>query len=130
MSNNITLKEMPYNWEEEEAICHCDVGGSRLFEIIVDGYTIGHVYIEQNELMPTGQLVPCYINWIEFLSIFHSRHLLRPVIHELYRMFGELWLEASDKNAPKYAKIGCINKGVDELTENVIFMYSEDADEK
>ena len=120
----IKLKELPYDWEDEEAICHCDVGGTRLFEIIVDGYTVGHVYIEQNECMPNGKKVPCYINWIEFLSTYRMHHLLHPVFEVLYKEFGELWLEASDKNIKKYQKIGCKDMGVDELTENRIFVYT------
>lgn len=121
----IDLKEVPYNWEDEDAINHCDVGADRMFEIKAeDTYTIGHVYISEDTETANGIECPIYINWLEFLSVYQGHHLLRTVLNALHDMFGELCFEASEKNAKKYRHIGAVSLGIDELTENEIFIYN------
>ncbi len=121
----IELKEVPYNWEDEDALNHCDVGADRMFEIKAnDNYMIGHVYISEDTETANGIECPVYINWLEFLSTYRSHHLLRPVLNALHDKFGELCFEASEKNAKKYRHIGAVSLGIDELTENEVFVYN------
>ena len=121
----IVLKEVPYKWDEEEAINHCDVGADRQFEIIAeDTYNIGHVYVSEDTETANGIECPVYVNWLEILSTYRMHHLLRPIMNAIHDMFGEFHFEASEKNAKKYHHIGAVSLGIDELTENEVFVYN------
>ena len=128
MKEKITFKEVPYNWEDEDALNHCDVGGDRNFEIVVnDTYTVGHLYISKDTETPSGMECPVYINWIELLDIFRNKGLLRPILNAAFDIFGEFYLEASEESNIKYRKIGCISCGIDHLTDLEIFKYQKAA---
>ena len=121
---NVELKEMPYNFSDCNAINYCDCGGYRNFEIIVDDYTVGHLYIDQQTATANGLQCETYLSWIEFLTIFRSKHLLRPVFNALYDMFGEFVFECDERLRSKYLAAGAKCLGEDEFTENYIFSYS------
>ena len=124
MRSSITLKEIPYVCGDYDALNYCDVGADRNFEIIADDiYTIGHVYISEKTETANGISGSTYINWIEFLSIFNNKKLLRPTLEALSEMFGELYLEASDKLVAKYESTGCKKIGLDDLTGLTVFKY-------
>ncbi len=125
----ITLKEVPYNWEDEDALNYCDVGADRNFEIVAnDIYTVGHIYISEDTETANGVDTPVYVDWLEILGIFQNRHLLRPILNAVYEMFGEFHFECGDeKLIPKYKHIGAIHLGLDDITENEIFKFSKEA---
>ncbi len=121
----ITLKEVPYNWDNEDAINYCGCGAERQFEITAnDTYTVGHIYISEDTETANGIACPVYVNWLEILSTYRMHHLLRPIMNAVHDMFGEFHFEASEKNAKKYRHIGAVSLGMDDLTENEVFVYN------
>ncbi len=120
----ITLKKIPYNRENDEALNYCNVGGDENYEIIADGLmTIGHIYISKNEYTADNKLCPVYLNWIEFMTIFKHHRLLRPTLDAIYSMFGKFFFESSATTANKYRHIGCASCGFDEITGLELFSY-------
>lgn len=122
----ITLKEVPYDWKNEEAVNYCDVGAEKNFEIIINRfYTIGHLYIDFNYTTANGLECPVWLTWIEFLTIFRNKHLLKPVLDVIYDKFGEFYFESAMMINAKYHRVGAISCGMDEITELEIFKYSK-----
>lgn len=88
----VSLREVRYDWEDEDALNHCDVGADVNFELVADDtYTFGHIYISKDTETADGTPCPVYINWVEFLSIFQYKHLLRSTLNAVYDMFGEFY---------------------------------------
>lgn len=124
MLESITLKEVPFDWDDEEAINYNGVGGDYNFEIIANKtYTIGNLYISKEKITANGINCPVYVEWIEFLSVFRHKRLFGPVLDAIYDRFGEFYLESSEKANPIYHKIGCESLGYDDITELEIFKY-------
>ena len=124
----VILREVRYDWEDEEALNHCDVGADMNFELVADDtYTFGHIYISKDTETADGTPCPVYINWVEFLSIFQYKHLLRNTLNAVYDMFGEFYLEANEENAEKYRHLGAVSQGFDEITELEKFKYKKAA---
>ena len=124
MKHTITLKKLPYDREDENALHHCPVGGDENYEIICDNaFTIGHVYVSRDEYTADDKYCPVYLNWIEFLSIFRYKGLLRPTLDALVTQFGEVFFESSDENKRKYEHMKCTNHGKDTVTEMTLFSY-------
>jgi hypothetical protein len=120
---NVMLKEVPYSPEDRNALNWIDVGADRCFGIIIENtYTIGYLYISDD--ITISDETRAYVNWLEFLSVFRMKHLLKPVMDAIYDMFGEFCFESSEDHVMKYQKIGAISLGTDDITENTIFKYS------
>ena len=122
--HKITLKEIPVNRDDYDDFTYSDVGGDRCFEIIGDGKaTLGHVFVTENTETPNG--VPCktYIDWLELLSLYRGKRLLRQVMKSLSNKFGVLYFESVPGANFKYRKIGAESLGMDEITEREIFRY-------
>ncbi len=123
--NSISLKEIPYNWEDEDSINWVGMGTERCFEIILnETYTIGLLFISEDTETASGLPCKTYVTWLEFVSIYRKKHLLKPTMNAIYNMFGEFHFESSEDHQKKYHHIGATSLGIDDLTENEIFKYS------
>ena len=123
---SVSLKEIRVDRTDEGSLTYCNVGGDRCFEIIVDEtVTIGHIFITEDTELANCMRCPTYINWLEFLTIYQGKGLLRPVMDVIAERFGIVYFESSDGNKIKYRRIGAKSLGVDEITELEIFSYGE-----
>ena len=117
----ISLKEIPYDPDDEEADNYCPVGADRNFEILIGNNTMGICYISADRYTASGLLCPTYLDWIEFASAYRGKGLLRPVLNALHEKFGTVYLEATKDTTEKYRKC-CQSVGVDSVTGLEIFM--------
>ena len=83
--------------------------------IVADDVPVGIVYLSEGMDENTA-----YIEWIEFLDVFQSKHLLRPVMESLSGSFGKLVFESQEDLCKKYKAIGAKETDYDEERE----MYS------
>ncbi len=85
--------------------------------IIIDDIPVGIVYL--SDVMDDG----IYIEWIEFLSVFHGKHILRPVMNALYKEYGTLYFESCNELIKKYDALGAIKGEYDEDREMTSYFY-------
>ena len=86
--------------------------------IIADDIPIGIVYL--SDVMDEG----IYMEYIEFLSVFTSKKLLRPVMKALYEEYGKVYFESGDELVKKYVAIGATKGDRDDDREMTSFTYA------
>ena len=121
--HNITLKEIPLN-RDIDSLTYSNISGDRCFEIIGDDVvTLGHVFIIENTETLNG--IPCktFIKWLELLTIYRGKGLLRQIMESLSNKFGTLHFEVAQDMKDKCNKIGAESLGPDVFAELEIFRY-------
>ncbi len=110
----IEFKELPNN-----DMTYMGITSDMVKSIIIDDIPVGIVYLSEGNEPNTA-----YIEWIEFLSVFRSKHLLRPVMDQLSKNFGVLIFESEEDLVKKYEAIGAIINGYDDDREMFLWQYS------
>ncbi len=88
--------------------------------IAVDNIPVGIVYLSEMD-KPDEKCV--YIEYIEFLSVFRGKHLLRPILAKLSEKYGNLYFECEEDLVKKYFAVGAKQTGCDEDREMYQFIY-------
>ena len=109
----IEFKELPNN-----SFTDMGISSDIVKSIVVNDIPVGIVYL--SDVMDDGM----YIEWIEFLSVFRGKHLLRSVMGELYKLYGKLYFESCDELLKKYRAIGAIEGTRDEDREMTDFTFA------
>ena len=110
----IEFKDLPNN-----DMTYMGITSDMVKSVIIDDVTVGIVYLTESSEPNT-----IYIEWLEFLSVFRSKHLLRPVMDQLTKDFGVLNFESQDDLVKKYKAIGAIEGSYDEDTEMHSWQYA------
>ena len=120
----ILLQKIPYDPEDEDAYNYIGLPADECYQIMVNKNFVGLVYLSYNRYFADSN-VPCsnYIEWIEFLSVYQNKHLLRPIINKLASSCGDLYFEAPANISKKYEKIGCKKIDLDDCTGLIKFVY-------
>ena len=109
----IEFKELPNN-----SFTAMGISSDIIKSIVVNDIPVGIVYL--SDVMDEG----IYIEWIEFLTVFQGKHLLRPVMNELYKHYGKLYFESCDDLLEKYRAVGAKEGTRDEDREMTDFMFA------
>ena len=118
----ITLREVPYDPDDEEAANYCPLPADKNFEILADNNVMGQIYISTDRYTASNVFCPIYLEWIEFTSwSYRGKGYLRPVLKAIHEMFGTVYLEATKETTEKYRRC-CQSVGMDDVTGLEIFM--------
>ncbi len=109
----IEFKELPNN-----NFTYMGITSDIVKSIIVDGIPVGIVYL--SDVIDEG----IYMEYIEFLSVFTSKKLLRPVMKALFDEYGKVYFESGDELIKKYVAIGAVKGERDEDREMTSFVYA------
>lgn len=109
---NVLFKNLPNN-----ELTNMGLSSDIVNSIICDDVPVGIVYLTEN-------IDATYIEWIEFTSVFQSKHLLRPVMEKLYEIYGKLKFESQEDLKKKYSAIGAECIGIDVDREMFIWEYA------
>ena len=90
--------------------------------IIVNDVTVGIIYVSEISDAEKNSL---YIEWIELLTPFRGKGILRQVFKGLVECYNvsTIRLESQEKYFRKYLSVGCELMGMDENTGLGIFEY-------
>ena len=110
----ITFSELPNN-----DLTYMGITSDMVKSIMIDNVPVGIVYLSEGYDENTS-----YIEWIEFLSVFQSKHLLRPVMKALYREYGKLFFESDEELKIRYAAIGSVQTDYDADREMYSWEYA------
>ncbi len=109
----VEFKDLPNN-----DFTYMGISADIVKAIIVDDIPVGIVYL--SDVMDDG----IYMEWLEFLSVFQSKHLLRPVMQALFNEYGTVYFESCDDYLKKYNAIGCVREDYDEDREMTSYHYA------
>lgn len=110
----IEFKKLPNN-----DMTYMGITSDMVESIIIDDIPVGVVYLSEGSETGTA-----YIEWIEFISVFRSKHFLKPVMEHLSQKYGVLIFESDNDLVKKYKAIGAINNGYDEEREMHLWEYA------
>ncbi len=117
MRKKIEFREMPDN-----DMTYMGLISDKIVSVIVDDIPIGIAYLSEG-ISKGYERNTAYIEWIEFLYAFRSKHMLKPVMDKLCAEYGELIFESSNELHTKYKAIGAIETGYDKVREMHSWRY-------
>ena len=109
----IDFKNLPNN-----EMTYMGITSDIVKSIYVDDIPVGVVYL--SEMNAENSI---YVEYIEFLSVFQCKHLLRPVLKALSSEYGTLEFESQPDLYKKYEAAGAIHTDYDEDREMYYWKY-------
>lgn len=88
--------------------------------IAVDDITVGIVYLSE---MSKESEKCVYVEWLEILSIFRGKHLLRKILKKLSDKYGKIYFESDEELIRKYKAVGAVQTDYDEERDMYQFEY-------
>lgn len=110
---NVIFKELP-----NDNFTYMGLTADIVKSVIINDVPVGIVYLSKT----TDERI--YIEWIELLSVFRSKHLLRPIMYMLSKEYGTLYFESQEDLVKKYKAIHAENYDYDEDREMYLWKYS------
>jgi len=86
--------------------------------VVVDNIPVGVIYLSEGYEDNT-----IYVEYLELLTVYRGKHLLRPIFTKLSEEYGTLIFEAEDDLTKKYKAIGAIQGSYDEDREMYSWQY-------